>query len=150
VNKTGARSTAREAALQLLYALEASGEPEPHVLANFWRETPGDPEGRPYAEALFSGTLGRLAEIDERIREASDNWRVERMSRVDRNVLRLGTYELMERSDVPRAVIIDEAIELAKRYGSEGSGKFVNGVLERVATELGRSDPALGVNGERP
>lgn len=140
MNKTGARSTAREAALQLLYALEASGEAERHVVQSFWRETPGDPEGRAYAEELFSGTLARLSEIDERIREASDNWRVERMSRVDRNVLRLGTYELMERSDVPRAVIIDEAIELAKRYGSEVSGKFVNGVLERVATEIGRRD----------
>lgn len=140
MNKTGARSTAREAALQLLYALEASGETEGHVVQSFWRETPGDPEGRAYAEELFSGTLARLSEIDERIREASDNWRVERMSRVDRNVLRLGTYELMERSDVPRAVIIDEAIELAKRYGSEVSGKFVNGVLERVATEIGRRD----------
>jgi transcription antitermination protein NusB len=141
MNKTGARSTAREAALQLLYALEASGEPQAHVLVNFWRETPGDPEGRKYAEDLFSGTLGRLPEIDECIRAASDNWRVERMSRVDRNVLRVGTYELMARLDVPRAVIIDEAIELAKRYGSEGSGKFVNGVLERVATELGRTEP---------
>lgn len=141
MTKTGARSTAREAALQLLYALEASGENERHVTQSFWRETPGDPEGRPYAEELFAGTLARLTEIDEKIRAASDNWRVERMSRVDRNVLRLGTYELLERSDVPRAVIIDEAIELAKRYGSEGSGKFVNGVLERVATEIGRSDP---------
>jgi len=140
MNKTGARSTAREAALQLLYALEASGEPEGYVVTSFWRETPGDPEGRPYAERLFAGTQSRLSEIDERIRAASDNWRVERMSRVDRNVLRLGTYELLERTDVPRAVIIDEAIELAKRYGSEGSGKFVNGVLERIATELGRTD----------
>jgi len=148
MNKSGARSTAREAALQLLYAHEASGEPEAHVLQSFWRETPGDPEGRQYAEDLFSGALGRQAEIDERIRAASDNWRVERMSRVDRNVLRLGTYELMARSDVPRAVIIDEAIELAKRYGSEGSGKFVNGVLERVATELGRTEPEGSAEGE--
>jgi transcription antitermination protein NusB len=150
MNKTGARSTAREAALQLLYALEASGEPEAHVLQNFWRETPGDPEGRKYSEDLFSGTLARLPEIDERIRAASDNWRVERMSRVDRNVLRLGTYELMARPDVPRAVIIDEAIELAKRYGSEGSGKFVNGVLERVATELGRTEPEGPTERESP
>jgi len=150
MNKSGARSTAREAALQLLYALEASGEPEAHVLRNFWRETPGDPEGRQYAEDLFSGALARQAEIDERIRAASDNWRVERMSRVDRNVLRLGTYELMARPDVPRAVIIDEAIELAKRYGSEGSGKFVNGVLERVATELGRPEAEGSAEGESP
>jgi N utilization substance protein B len=150
MNKTGARSTAREAALQLLYALEASGEPEAHVLRNFWYETPGDPEGRPYAEELFTGALARLPEIDERIRQASDNWRVERMSRVDRNVLRLGTFELMARLDVPRAVIIDEAIELAKRYGSEGSGKFVNGVLERVATELGRTEPGTAKEGEGP
>lgn len=142
MTKTGARSTAREAALQLLYAVESSGEPLEHVVRAYWRETPGDPEGREYAEDLFRGIVGALSDIDERIARASDNWRVERMSRVDRNVLRLGAYELLERPDVPRAVILDEAIELAKRYGSETSGKFVNGVLERVAQDLGRTEPS--------
>ena len=63
------------------------------------------------------------------------------MSRVDRNLLRLGTYELMFRSDVPRAVVLDEAVELAKSFGTEESSKFINGVLERIANDVGRSDP---------
>jgi N utilization substance protein B len=136
----GARTTAREAALQLLYAHEAAEEPLDDVLRVYWRETPGDPEGRSYAEAITRGVVERRAEVDQAITRASQNWRLERMTRVDRNVLRIGTYELMVVTDVPRAVILDEAVELAKRFGTEESGKFVNGVLERIANDLGRSD----------
>ena len=78
--------------------------------------------------------------LDKRIGAASTNWRVERMSRVDRNLLRLGTYELAHRNDVPRAVVLDEAVELAKSFGSEDSSVFVNGVLARIADDLGRRD----------
>ncbi len=132
----GARTTAREAALQLLYALEAAGEPQEVVMREFWRETPGDPEGRPYADALVRGIMQQLPELDRRITAASENWRVERMTAVDRNLLRIGTYELVHVGDVPRAVAIDEAVEIAKRFGTEDSSKFVNGVLERVANDL--------------
>jgi N utilization substance protein B len=117
--------------------MESSGETLEHVIRAFWRETPGDPEGREYAESLVRGIGADLVSLDERIAQASENWRVERMARVDRNVLRLGSYELLHRTDVPRPVILDEAIELAKRFGSELSGKFVNGVLERIANDLG-------------
>ncbi|HEY3236115.1 MAG TPA: transcription antitermination factor NusB, partial [Polyangiaceae bacterium] len=72
------------------------------------------------------------------------NWRLERMTRVDRNVLRIGAWELLSRSDVPRAVILDEAVELAKRYGTEESGAFVNGVLDRIADDCGRFDAENG------
>jgi len=133
----GARTTAREAAVQMLYALEASDEPLDHVIRDFWRETPGDAEGRPYADEMVRGVAVSRDDLDSRITRASDNWRLERMTRVDRNVLRLGTYELCHRHDVPRAVILDESVELAKRFGTEESGKFVNGVLERVANEVG-------------
>ncbi|WP_437575709.1 transcription antitermination factor NusB [Sorangium sp. So ce887] len=136
----GARSTGREAALQMLFALEAGGNPAPRVVATFWRETPGDPEGRAYADEVAIGVAKDLAAVDEAIRKASTNWRLERMARVDRNVLRLGAWELMNHPEVPRAVILDEAVELAKRYGSEESGAFVNGVLDRVAENLGRVD----------
>jgi N utilization substance protein B len=136
MSKTGARSTAREAALQMLYAIEAAEEPKEHVLSQFWRQTPGDPEGRQYAERLVFGITEELAQVDGLISEASQNWRVERMSRVDRNVLRIGTFELLQSQDTPAAVILDEAIELAKRFGSEDSGKFVNGVLERIKTNV--------------
>ncbi|MEZ4294269.1 MAG: transcription antitermination factor NusB [Polyangiaceae bacterium] len=136
----GARTSGREAALQMLFALETSGDPIERVVAGFWRETPGDPEGRDYADTVARGVAGELAQVDEAIRKASTNWRLERMARVDRNVLRLGAWELMQSSAVPRAVILDEAVELAKRFGSEDSGAFVNGVLDRIAGNLGRVD----------
>ena len=136
----GARSTAREAALQMLFALEASGDPPDRVIADFWRETPGDAEGRPYADEVVRGVAQDLAETDRLIRQASTNWRLERMTRVDRNVLRIGAWELLRRSDVPRAVILDEAVDVAKRYGSEESGSFVNGVLDSIADACGRHD----------
>lgn len=136
----GARSSGREAALQMLFALEAGGGPPERVVATYWQETPGDPEGRAYADEVVLGVAAELEATDEAIRKASTNWRIERMARVDRNVLRLGTWELLRRVDVPRAVILDEAVELAKRYGSEESGAFVNGVLDRIAEDLGRAD----------
>ncbi len=136
----GARSSGRESALQMLFAMEAGGGSAERVIANYWRETPGDPEGRDYADGAVRGVAGGLERVDESIRKASTNWRLERMARVDRNVLRLGAWELIESRDVPRAVILDEAVELAKRYGSEESGAFVNGVLDRLATDVGRQD----------
>src|SRR5262249_54395160 len=136
----GARTSGREAALQMIFALEAGAATVEQVVASFWRETPGDPEGREYADACTRGVAADLAAADEAIRNASTNWRLERMARVDRNVLRLGAWELMKSKNVPRAVILDEAVELAKRFGSEESGAFVNGVLDRIATDLGRVD----------
>lgn len=136
----GARSTGREAALQMLFALEVGGATATRVIAGYWRETPGDPEGREYADEVVRGVADELASVDEAIKKASTNWRIERMARVDRNVLRLGVWELRHKSDVPRAVILDEAVELAKRFGSEESGAFVNGVLDRIATDVGRVD----------
>jgi N utilization substance protein B len=136
----GARTTAREAALQMLYAIDATGSDVDRAIADFWRELPGDAEGRAYADELVRGVRRDLTQLDERIRAASQNWRIERMARIDRNALRLGAFELLTRDDVPRAVILDEAVELAKRFGSEESSKFVNGVLDRIADDLGRKD----------
>ena len=89
------------------------------AIRDFWRELPGDAEGRAYADELVRGVRRDLEKLDERIRAASQNWRLERMARIDRNALRLGTFELLTRTDVPRAVILDEAVELANRsrYG---------------------------------
>ena len=135
----GARTSGREAALQMLYALDLSGsEDVDWIIVSFWRELPGDLEGRAFADELVRAVSRDLPAIDERIRAASRHWRLERMARVDRNVLRLGVHELAHSPDVPRAVIIDEAVELAKRYGAGGSSVFVNGVLDRIAEELGR------------
>lgn len=83
-----------------------------------------------YAKTLVEGTLGRRDEIDRLVSEQAENWRLERMPAVDRNILRLAVFELMAEEDVPKLVVLDEAIELAKRYGSDQSGAFVNGVLD--------------------
>jgi N utilization substance protein B len=136
----GARTTAREAALQILFAVEASETDVEQAIGDFWRELPGDAEGRAYADEAARGVRASLGDLDARIAKASTNWRLERMARVDRNLLRLGAWELLHRPDVPRAVVLDEAVELAKRYGTEESGAFVNGVLDRVADDCGRVD----------
>ncbi len=137
----GARSSGREAALQMLYALDLGGSDVAEVdrlIADYWREVPGDVEGRDFADGLVRAAVTGLEAIDDCIRSASRHWRLERMARVDRNVIRLGVHELSNDS-APRAVIIDEAVELAKRYGAQGSSVFVNGVLDRIADELGRA-----------
>lgn len=134
----GARSRGREAALQMLFAHEVTGDDVDEVVGNYWREIPGDPEARDFADTLVRAVIAATTAIDERITAASRHWRIERMTRVDRNVLRIGVHELDHETTTPRAVIIDEAVELAKRYGAEGSGTFVNGVLDRIAEDLGR------------
>lgn len=134
----GARSSGREAALQMLFALEASGDDPARVIALYWRNFEGHPEARDYAEACVRGVAHDLDRVDAKLKQASLHWRLERMTRVDRNVLRLGAWELLARPDVPRAVILDESVELAKRFGTEDSPAFVNGVLDRVAELVGR------------
>lgn len=138
----GARHSGREAALQMLFQMEASDVVADEAIDLFWRSFAADaaPEGRQYADELVRGVGGAREELDRRIGEASTHWRVERMARVDRNVLRLGTWELAHRKDVPRAVVLDEAVELAKDYGTDDSSAFVNGVLNKIADTLGRQD----------
>lgn len=144
----GARRSGREAALQMLFQLEVSGTSAPQTIELFWRSlAQGDhgdfepnPDGRLYADEVVRGVADSLDAVDKRIVAASQNWRLERMGRVDRNLLRMSTWELMTRRDVPRAVVIDEAVELAKSYGTEDSSGFVNGVLDRIANDLGRSN----------
>jgi transcription antitermination protein NusB len=128
----------------MLFAIDATGNDTDQAISDFWRELPGDAEGREYADQLVRGVRAGAEKLDERIRAASQNWRIERMARIDRNALRLGAYELLTRTDVPRAVILDEAVELAKRFGGEESSKFVNGVLDRIADDLGRLDTDKG------
>jgi N utilization substance protein B len=138
----GARHSGRESALQMLFQMELSGSSPDGTVELYWRSfvADADPEGRPYADDVVRGVAATRDELDRHIAAASAHWRVERMSRVDRNVLRLGTWELAHRTDVPRAVILDEAVELAKAFGTEESSAFVNGVLNRIADTLGRQD----------
>jgi N utilization substance protein B len=138
----GARHSGREAALQMLFQMEASGLGADEVTQLYWRSFGADaePESRAYADQCVLGVAASLPSLDRHIGAASQHWRVERMTRVDRNVLRLGTWELAERTDVPRAVVLDEAVELAKSFGNDDSSAFVNGVLNRVADAVGRID----------
>jgi N utilization substance protein B len=125
----------------MLFQLEGSGVSSEQAIELFWRTfEDADPEGKPYADTIVRGVADNLEGIDKKVTAASQNWRLERMSRVDRNLLRLGTWELMFRTDVPRAVILDEAVELAKSFGTDESSGFVNGVLDRIAENLGRRD----------
>ncbi len=101
-----------------------------------------------FARGLVSGTVARLDEIDRLISAQANNWRLERMPAVDRNILRLAVYELLEEDDVPPLVVLDEAIELAKQYGSDQSSSFVNGLLDGLLKSL-REDEATSLRGAR-
>ena len=142
----GARRTGRERALQALYQLEmGSLEPEA-ALEMAWASAP-DEEGtakaqadaRAFARELVEGVGGHREEIDRLIEEHSHNWRLDRMARVDRSVLRVAVYELRFREDIPMKVTLNEAVELGKRYGTEESSAFINGVLDRIALAVGKA-----------
>jgi len=126
----GTRRQARELALSLLYEADAKTAAPSAVLAEF----PIDPD--PFAADLVTGVDEHQAEIDEFIRRFAKDWTLERMPVVDRNLLRIGVYELVHRPDVPTAAVISEAVELARRYSTEESGRFVNGMLGRIAEEV--------------
>jgi len=122
----------------MLYQIDLSGVAPEQAIQSYWSHLGSNREGEAFANKLIKGWAARRDDIDERIREVSQHWRLERMSRVDRNILRLATFELMCLNEVPRRVTLNEAVELAKRFGSEGSAGFVNGVLDRIASDLGK------------
>ena len=139
----GARRTARERALQALYQLDMSGGNPGEALEAAWEsvaaeEPKPDPAAISFARELVDGVVTNLEAIDGLIEEHSHNWRIDRMDRIDRNVLRLAIFELKFRDDIPRKVTLNEAIELGKLFGTEGSSAFVNGLLDRVAVALGK------------
>lgn len=128
----GRRTKARECAFQLLYQWEITGEPMGAVLEGFWRLRSGTPQVRAMAERLAVGAQARVGELDASIAEAATHWRLDRIAPVDRTILRLGAYELVAEAGTPAAVVLDEAVELAKRFGEEDSPAFVNGVLDAI------------------
>ena len=130
----GSRTKARECALQALYQLDTSGgEPRDVVRSILAHFEEADEETAQFAESLVRGVQGERAAIDELIQRSSTHWKLDRMARVDRNILRLAVYEILRRADVPVRVSLNEAIELGKKFGSEDSSAFVNGVLDRIA-----------------
>jgi N utilization substance protein B len=131
------RTKARERAVQALYQIDVAATDLEEALSRFWRSfEPVERDVMDLAEALVRGVAEHRRDIDAAIESVSTNWRLDRMARVDRNVLRLAVHELLHRPEVPVKVVINEAIELGKKYGSESSGAFINGVLDRIAQSL--------------
>jgi len=164
----GKRRRAREMAVQMLYQNELGGSPVEEIFGNFDLdsfleeiETPAEDAGgvasvasRAHAEESFrrarelvAGTLEQKQRIDELIRLQADNWRLERMPTIDRNILRLAIFEMLSDQTVPRVVVVDEAVELAKKFGSEDSGRFVNGLLDGILNSRRLEPEALASGG---
>jgi N utilization substance protein B len=131
------RRKAREVALQFLYQLDLQSESDPSPsAAEFWERHPLDDEAREFADEMVRGTKTSQTKIDEIIARCTEHWELDRMAVVDRNILRLAVYELGWCADTPPKVVINEAIEIAKKFGTRESSRFVNGILDRVHREL--------------
>lgn len=128
----GRRSQAREAALKILYQLDVTHDSAEEGLAIFFRHHRVSVSSQPFVTSLVKGTREHLAGIDGLLAKYATNWALHRMAMVDRNILRLGTYELLFSDETPPKVVINEAVELGKRFGTADSGKFVNGVLDSI------------------
>ena len=132
----GKRRKAREIALQALFQADFHESDYRESLAIFWKEQSQADDVLEFANQLVRGVLGTLPEIDGMIEACSDHWRVHRMSRVDRSILRLSAYELAAIPEIPFKVTIDEAIELGKKYGTSESGAFINGILDNLSKNI--------------
>jgi N utilization substance protein B len=130
------RRKAREYAVQVLYAVDLNPVPIKEFFKVFWELNPCKDEIMSYTSDLVTGTLRKQKEIDELISIHSSHWKIDRMAVTDRNILRLGTYELLEEQSVPSKVVINEAIEIAKKFGTSDSATFINGVLDSIHQEL--------------
>lgn len=134
------RRMAREVVLQILYQKDITGDTSPKIPDECWEEIRGMQDAMAFADSLVKGTLNNLAKIDPLIEKNSDNWLIGRMGVIDRNVLRMSVYEMATDNDIPTKVTLDEAIEITKKYGTEDSSKFINGVLDKIKKEI-ESDP---------
>ncbi len=145
----GSRRKAREHVLLALYAADMEEQPHDEALSALWDslvdDTDGDFGNRPadaeeveFSRVLVEGVAAQKAELDTQIDACSNNWRVERMSLVDRNILRMGVFELTALTDIPVNVSLNEMVELGKKYGTIDSGGFINGILDRIARNIGR------------
>lgn len=135
------RTLARELALQILYQLDLRGEEILPEIEEHLASGEGDAEVRAFARELVLGAWQRRPEIDRRIEEVAKNWQLKRMAVIDRNILRLGSFELLYRDDIPPLVAINEAIEMAKKFSTKNSGPFVNGILDNIRLGAGPRKP---------
>ena len=128
----GKRRRARKFALQVLYQLDIREERSEHILQEFWEENDDEKDVQNFANTLVKGVEEKKLEIDKLLTEFAFNWNLSRMSAIDRTILRLGSFEILFLKEIPPAVSINEAIELAKIFGTDDSFKFINGILNRV------------------
>jgi transcription antitermination factor NusB len=130
------RTRAREFALKALYQIEITKDNCKDSLDIFWSDHKAEGDVKEFATGLVSGTMENLKKIDEVIARHTDNWEISRMAKVDRNIMRMAAYELLFRDDIPPRVSINEAVDIAKKYGDMESGKFVNGVLDSIKGDI--------------
>lgn len=135
----GKRRRSREFALQVLYQLEINTQDINQILEHIRENVLSGSEDREFTERIVRGVREHLKEIDHLLEEFLENWRLDRLSSVDRNILRLALFELLYCKEIPPKVTINEAIDLGKRYGTEDSGAFINGVLDRIQNEVVRN-----------
>jgi transcription antitermination factor NusB len=127
------RTLAREHALKILYQFDITKRPMEAVVESYWQaEETKDRQIIDYANLLAQGVVGVIQDIDQKISDYATNWQIKRMAIIDRNVMRIGLYELQHTTDIPPKVAINEAVELAKKYGDLESSKFVNGILDKI------------------
>ena len=135
----GHRRQGREYALQLLFQVEMTRDSIAEVEQRFWVSQNPNQVARAFASELAVGTLEKLVDIDERIARATEHWRPERMAVVDRNVLRIAVFELVHSQETPTAVVMDEAIEVVRKFGAPESAPFINGVLDAIRRDVERA-----------
>jgi len=134
------RRRAREYALQLLFQIDFKDRDVNSAdFEDFWLDRGESEEVKKFTEDLVRGTIKKLDEIDSRIEKTAENWILKRMAAVDRNILRFATYEILYRKDIPSAVTINEAIEIAKKFSSSEAASFINGILDKLAKEIGKT-----------
>jgi N utilization substance protein B len=136
----GTRRLGRELALQVLYALDINPMDIRTFLPAFWENNPSPADARAFAGQLIEGVETHRADLDALITAKAQHWSITRMARVDLNLIRLAAYELLYRDDIPKKVIINEAVEIAKKFGSEDSPAFVNGILDEIPVPEGKAE----------
>ena len=132
----GIRRRSREAAFQFLYQVDMADNEHTKAMSDFWDQMGVPHQSRDFTSSIVDGTLENLEKIDSMISKHSHHWKINRMNSVDKNVLRIGIYELLFCQDTPVKVIINEAIEIGKKFGTEESGSFINGLLDKISKEV--------------
>jgi N utilization substance protein B len=139
----GSRTKSRELALQMLFQWEVGKHPPAYVEQTFMHGRRLAPDVDAFARALFEGTVGEVATLDKTIAAHAQHWRMERMSVIDRNILRMALYEMLHHPETPGIVVINEGIELARKFSGEDSVEFVNGVLDAIWKSLPKAQPKV-------